>query len=71
MPDALAVSARDVVLPVVPMFHINAWGLPYSAPMVGAKVVFPGAALDGKSPSKDGTRCHRRRQTLLQTYGLR
>lgn len=48
-PDALNMSARDVVLPVVPMFHVNAWGLPYSAPMVGAKLVFPGPALDGKS----------------------
>jgi fatty-acyl-CoA synthase len=42
-------SARDTVLPVVPMFHVNAWGLPYSARMVGAKLVFPGPALDGKS----------------------
>ncbi|HZW11929.1 MAG TPA: 3-(methylthio)propionyl-CoA ligase [Noviherbaspirillum sp.] len=49
MPDALNVSARDSVLPVVPMFHVNAWGLPYSVPLVGAKMVFPGAALDGKS----------------------
>jgi acyl-CoA synthetase (AMP-forming)/AMP-acid ligase II len=49
MPDALNVSARDVVLPVVPMFHVNAWGLPYSAPLAGAKLVFPGPALDGKS----------------------
>ena len=49
MPDALNISARDVVLPVVPMFHVNAWGLPYSAAMVGAKLVFPGSALDGKS----------------------
>ncbi len=40
---------RDVVLPVVPMFHVNAWGLPYSVPLSGAKMVFPGAALDGKS----------------------
>lgn len=40
--DALALSARDVVMPVVPMFHVNAWGLAYSAPMVGAKLVFPG-----------------------------
>jgi len=36
-------------LPVVPMFHVNAWGIPYSAAMVGAKLVFPGAQLDGKS----------------------
>ena len=49
LPDALNLSARDCVLPVVPMFHVNAWGLPYVAPMVGAKLVFPGAALDGKS----------------------
>jgi fatty-acyl-CoA synthase len=49
LPDALNCSARDVILPVVPMFHVNAWGLPYIASMVGAKLVFPGAALDGKS----------------------
>jgi len=49
MPDALNVSSRDVILPVVPMFHVNAWGLPYSVPLVGGKLVFPGAALDGKS----------------------
>ncbi len=49
LPDALAMSARDSVLPVVPMFHVNAWGIPYSAAMTGAKLVFPGAALDGKS----------------------
>lgn len=49
LPDALNCSARDVILPVVPMFHVNAWGLPYIACMVGAKLVFPGPALDGKS----------------------
>ena len=49
MPDALNFSARDSVLPVVPMFHVNAWGIPYCAAMTGAKLVFPGAALDGKS----------------------
>jgi len=49
LPDALNLSARDCILPVVPMFHVNAWGLPYVAPMVGAKIVFPGSALDGKS----------------------
>jgi acyl-CoA synthetase (AMP-forming)/AMP-acid ligase II len=45
----MCISARDAILPVVPMFHVNAWGIPYSAAMVGAKLVFPGAALDGKS----------------------
>ncbi|MBN8290654.1 fatty-acid--CoA ligase [Rhodobacter sp. NTK016B] len=48
-PDALNLSSRDSVLPVVPMFHVNAWGLPYSAAMVGAKLVFPGPGMDGKS----------------------
>jgi fatty-acyl-CoA synthase len=49
MPDALSLSARDTILPVVPMFHVNAWGLPYAAAMTGAKLIFPGGALDGKS----------------------
>jgi fatty-acyl-CoA synthase len=49
LPDAMNLSARDTVLPVVPMFHVNAWGLPYSTALTGAKVVFPGPALDGKS----------------------
>jgi len=47
--DLLRISARDVVLPVVPMFHANAWGLGFSAPAVGAKLVMPGARLDGAS----------------------
>ncbi|SFN10991.1 3-(methylthio)propionyl-CoA ligase [Variovorax sp. OV329] len=49
LPDVMCLSARDSVLPVVPMFHVNAWGIPYSAAMVGCKLVFPGPALDGKS----------------------
>ncbi len=49
LPNVLNVSSADTVLPVVPMFHVNAWGLPYSVPLSGAKMVFPGAALDGKS----------------------
>jgi 3-(methylthio)propionyl---CoA ligase len=49
LPDVMSVSARDSILPVVPMFHVNAWGIPYSAALTGAKLVFPGAALDGKS----------------------
>ena len=49
LPDAMGASARDVILPVVPMFHVNAWGIPYTAPLVGAKLVFPGPQLDGKS----------------------
>ena len=49
LPDALNVSARETILPVVPMFHVNAWGLPYAACLAGAKLVFPGPALDGRS----------------------
>ncbi|MQA18589.1 3-(methylthio)propionyl-CoA ligase [Rugamonas rivuli] len=49
LPNVLNVSSRDTVMPVVPMFHVNAWGLPYSVPLSGAKMVFPGPALDGKS----------------------
>ena len=49
MPDALNISAVDTIMPVVPMFHVNAWGLPYSALLSGAKLVFPGAKLDGAS----------------------
>jgi fatty-acyl-CoA synthase len=47
--DALALSARDTVLLVVPMYHANAWGVVYSAPMVGAKLVLPGPKMDGAS----------------------
>jgi 3-(methylthio)propionyl---CoA ligase len=49
LPDVMGISARDAILPVVPMFHVNAWGIPYSAALTGAKLVFPGPALDGKS----------------------
>ncbi|MFT3815921.1 MAG: 3-(methylthio)propionyl-CoA ligase [Acidovorax sp.] len=49
LPDAMGLSARDAALPVVPMFHVNAWGLPYAMALVGCKVVYPGPALDGKS----------------------
>ena len=49
LPDSLGLSARDVVMPVVPMFHVNAWGAPYACAAVGAKMVMPGAVLDGKS----------------------
>ena len=44
-----ALTSLGAMLPVVPMFHVNAWGIPYSAAMTGAKLVFPGPALDGKS----------------------
>jgi acyl-CoA synthetase (AMP-forming)/AMP-acid ligase II len=44
--DGLGISQRDTVLPIVPQFHVNAWGLPYSSLMVGAKVVMPGPNLD-------------------------
>lgn len=49
LPDAIGMSARDCVVPVVPMFHVNAWGLPYAACLTGCKLVLPGPHLDGKS----------------------
>ncbi|HEY0354383.1 MAG TPA: AMP-binding protein, partial [Enterovirga sp.] len=48
-PDAFGLSARDTVLPVVPLFHANSWSLAFAAPMVGAGLVMPGAKLDGPS----------------------
>ncbi len=47
--DVMGLSVRDVVLPVAPMFHANAWGLAYSCPAVGAKLVMPGPKMDGAS----------------------
>jgi len=49
LPDTLNMSARDTMMPVVPMFHVNAWGVPYSAAMIGAKLALPGPNLDGNS----------------------
>jgi fatty-acyl-CoA synthase len=49
MPGVLSLSPKDTILPVVPMFHINAWCIPYAAPMAGAKLVLPGPKLDGAS----------------------
>lgn len=47
--DGIGYSNKDTILPVVPMFHVNAWGIPYSSAMCGAKMVMPGALMDGKS----------------------
>ena len=47
LPDSFGVSARDVVMPVVPMYHVNAWGLPYIAALTGASLVLPGPLQDG------------------------
>jgi fatty-acyl-CoA synthase len=48
-PDGLGLSNMETILPVVPMFHVNAWGIPYAAAMCGAKMVLPGARMDGES----------------------
>lgn len=48
-PNVLSLSSRDTVLPVVPMFHINAWCIPYAAPIAGSRLVLPGPRLDGAS----------------------
>ncbi len=49
MGDALGMKSSDAILPVVPMFHANAWGIAFAAPAVGAKIVMPGANMDGES----------------------
>ena len=60
LPDACGLSALDCVLPIVPMFHVNAWGLPFSAVMVGSKMVFPGPTLSDP----------RRLAELIRTEGV-
>jgi fatty-acyl-CoA synthase len=50
--DALGVSARDRVLPVVPMFHVNAWGMPYAGALAGSDLIFPGPFLNGENLAK-------------------
>ncbi len=52
MADVIGLRSTDRVLPVVPMFHVNAWGTPYSAPMTGASLIMPGRHLDGASLTK-------------------
>ncbi|MDE4454841.1 long-chain-fatty-acid--CoA ligase [Psychrobacter sp. DAB_AL62B] len=49
MPDVAALSAQDILLPVVPMFHVNAWGTPYAAALTGCSLILPGPNLDGDS----------------------
>ena len=49
LPDSINLSSRETVLPVVPMFHVNAWSIPYASAMVGCSLVLPGPDLDGKS----------------------
>ncbi len=48
-PDVFGLDSRDIVLPIVPMFHANAWALTYGAPLAGARLVMPGAGMDGQS----------------------
>ena len=48
-PSTIGISMHEVICPIVPMFHVNAWGIPYAAAMAGAKLVFPGPRLDGAS----------------------
>jgi len=49
LPDSFCISAKDTILPIVPMFHVNAWGMTYASAMVGARLILPGPNLDGKS----------------------
>ncbi len=59
LPDAMGCSARDSILPVVPMFHVNAWGIPYVGALVGAKLVFPGP----RSTASRSTSCSRTKRS--------
>ena len=47
--DTLGISAKESILPIVPMFHANAWGIAHAAPMMGAKIVNPGGGMDGEA----------------------
>jgi acyl-CoA synthetase (AMP-forming)/AMP-acid ligase II len=49
LPDVIGVGAADTLCPIVPMFHVNGWGIPYLAPIVGCRLALPGPGLDGKS----------------------
>jgi fatty-acyl-CoA synthase len=49
LPEIFSLSTRSVMMPAVPMFHVNAWGLPYACPMTGAKLVLPGPRYDGEA----------------------
>jgi len=49
LPDSFGIGARDRIMPVVPMYHVNAWGIPYIAALTGARLVMPGPLLDGAS----------------------
>ena len=60
--DVMSISERDAIMPVVPMFHANAWGLPYAAVMVGSKLVLPGPHLD---PASLTELCERERVTIV------
>ncbi|GAA0853049.1 long-chain fatty acid--CoA ligase [Aliiglaciecola litoralis] len=63
LPDATNASNRDVIMPIVPMFHVNAWGIPYASIMVGAKLVMPGPKM------ADGETLHNLIETENVTYG--
>ena len=69
LPDVLCIKASSRVLPVVPMFHVNAWGMPYAAALTGASLVLPGRHLDGASMANvlnaETGHLHRRRAHCL------
>ena len=69
LPDVLCIRASSRVLPVVPMFHVNAWGMPYAAALTGASLVLPGRHLDGASMADllnaETGHLHRRRSHRL------
>ncbi|MEE4184828.1 MAG: long-chain-fatty-acid--CoA ligase [Gammaproteobacteria bacterium] len=64
LPDVMALHESDCIMPLVPMFHVNAWGVPYAAPLVGAKLVLPGPAM------ADGAQLHDLITTEKVNYAL-
>lgn len=64
LPDVMSLKQRDCILPVVPMFHVNAWGVPYAVPMTGAKLVLPGAKMG------DAATLHELMETEAVNYSL-
>jgi acyl-CoA synthetase (AMP-forming)/AMP-acid ligase II len=64
LPDVMSLGQRDCILPVVPMFHVNAWGVPYAVPMTGAKLVLPGMKMG------DAAALHELMETEAVNYSL-
>ena len=70
LPDVMAMSVHDVLMPIVPMFHVNAWSIPYAAAMVGCKLVFPGGKMGDGETLQGPDRARGRDHVRGRTHGL-